>query len=112
MGSCLDLDVLEELIDIMGDDMGMLLNSYFSDSQTKLIELAEMNVQTDQEKIFRMAHALKGSSRNVGVIGFSDLCETIEKQARAESLTENDFALDKLNELYNQAIEELKQRYL
>jgi len=112
MGSCLDLEVLEELVDIMGDDMEMLLNAYFSDSKTKLEELMQMDIQTEQEKIFRMAHALKGSSRNVGVVGFSNVCENIEKLARANNLTEREFDLENLTQLYNQAIEELKQRYL
>jgi len=112
MGSCLDLEILDELVDIMGDDMGMLLNSYFSDSQTKLAELSQMVIQTDQEKIFRMVHALKGSSRNVGVVVFSDVCEKIEQLARAGNLTENDFDIENLNQLHIQATDELKQRYL
>ena len=112
MPSVLDLEVLNELVDIMGDDMAMLLNSYFSDSQSKLDELAKMNWKTEQEPIFRMVHALKGSSRNLGVIGFSDMCDHIESQARANQLTSEDFDLTALNQLYEVACAELKQRYL
>jgi HPt (histidine-containing phosphotransfer) domain-containing protein len=112
MQSVLDVDVLDELVDIMGDDMAMLLDSYFADSHNKLLELAEMDWQTDQETIFRLAHALKGSSRNVGVIGFSDMCENIEVLARANNLAENDFDLKKLTQLFDIASTELKNRYL
>lgn len=112
MQSVLDLEVLDELVDIMGDDMAMLLNSYFTDSQNKLDELAKMNWQTEQDAIFRMAHALKGSSRNVGLVGFSDMCENIESHARANQLTQEDFDLTILNQLFEVACTELKQRYL
>lgn len=112
MQSVLNLGVLDELVDIMGDDMAMLLNSYFTDSQNKLDELAKMNWQTEQEAIFRMVHALKGSSRNLGVIGFSDMCDNIESQARANTLTQEDFDLTSLNQLFEVACAELKERYL
>ena len=112
MQSVLDLEVLNELVDIMGDDMAMLLTSYFNDSQSKLDELAKMNWQTEQESIFRMVHALKGSSRNLGVIGFSDMCDDIESQARANKLTQKDFDLITLNQLFEVACAELKERYL
>ena len=112
MQSVLNLEVLNELVDIMGDDMAMLLNSYFTDSQNKLDELAKMDWQTEQEPIFRMAHALKGSSRNVGIVGFSDMCEDIESQARANKLTQEDFDLATLNQLFEVACAELKERYL
>lgn len=108
----LNMEVLDELVDIMGDDMGMLLDSYFADSLAKLKSLADMDWNTEQESIFRMAHALKGSSRNVGVVDFSDLCEEIEDMARAGALTEEVFDLQKLDRLFAQASEELKIRYL
>jgi len=112
MQSVLDLEVLNELVEIMGDDMAMLLNSYFSDSQNKLDQLAKMDWQTEQETIFRMAHALKGSSRNLGIVGFSDMCESIESQARANNLSQNDFDLSALNQHFKAACAELRERYL
>lgn len=112
MDSCLDLDILEELVDIMGDDMEMLLDSYFTDSTSKLEKFATMNCETDQEAIFRLAHSLKGSSRNVGVVLFADFCENIEHLAKERKLKSEDLDIEKLNELFNRACEELKQRFL
>lgn len=112
MQSVLDREILNELVDIMGDDMAMLLNSYFADCESKLEELAKMDYRTEQEAIFRVAHALKGSSRNVGVVNFSDSCENIETLARANNLTQNEFDLEKLNELFELACAELKALYL
>lgn len=112
MQSVLDMEVLNELVDIMGDDMVMLLNSYFSDSQNKLDELAKMDWQSEQETIFRMTHALKGSSRNVGIVGFSDMCENIESKARINNLSQKDFDLSTLNQLFEVACAELRERYL
>ena len=112
MDRCLNIEVLNELVDIMGDDMGQLLNSYIADSQNKLKSLAKMNLATEQEAIFRMAHSLKGSSRNVGVAQFSNYCEQIELLAREENLTANDFDLAVLNKLFEQAAAQLTERYL
>ncbi len=112
MHSVLDLEILDELVDIMGDDMGMLLNAYFIDCKSKLDELAKMDWQTEQQAIFRMTHALKGSSRNVGVVGFSNMCESIESLARANNLSQDDFDLIKLKQLFDAACAELTTRYL
>ncbi len=112
METSLNKEILDELVDIMGDDMGMLLNSYFSDSQVKLDELATLDCKTDQQTIFRVAHSLKGSSKNVGVETFAELCEEIEQLARNEKLTEEKFDKKQLNVLFQQCVKELKLNYL
>jgi len=112
MENSLDLEILNELVDIMGDDMSMLLNSYMDDSRDKLAQLEKMDLSSDQESIFRMAHSLKGSSRNVGVVEFSNLCEQIELLARAGTLTDSDFEIVKLNQLFEVACQLLTKRYL
>ena len=110
MSSCLNLEVLNELIDIMGDDMAMLINSYIEDTEGKLEQLSAMNLET-QEDIFRMAHSLKGSSRNVGVVDFSDYCEIMENKARQQELTQDDFDMETVINLFNNAKAELLEKY-
>ena len=112
MNSCLNLDILNELVDIMGDDMEMLINSYIEDSEEKLGQLSNMSLETQQEDIFRMAHSLKGSSRNVGVVSFSDYCEVMENKARKGELTQDDFVMNDVISLFNCAKTELLQRYI
>jgi len=111
VSNCLDLEILTELVDIMGDDMEMLMNSYIEDSETKLELFVKMDLRDGQEDIFRMAHSLKGSSRNVGVKLFADYCELIENKAREGELMEDDFSSDHLYELFNNAKSELLTRF-
>jgi HPt (histidine-containing phosphotransfer) domain-containing protein len=110
VNSCLNLVVLNELIDIMGDDMEMLINAYIEDTESKLTELSEMNVETQQEDIFRMSHSIKGSSRNVGIANFADHCEVLESKAREGVLLQSEFIMSNIVELFNSAKTELLQK--
>jgi HPt (histidine-containing phosphotransfer) domain-containing protein len=107
----LDQEVLDELLDIMGEDMPMLITSFIEDSRTKLGLLAAMAPDSQQQEIFKMAHSIKGSARNVGLFAFSEVCERIENLARAGDLTSSDFDIDRLNTLFSSSIEILVKRY-
>lgn len=107
----LNLELLKELAEVMGDDMNMLIDSYFEDSEPKLKSLIAMDLETEQDAIYKLAHSLKGSSRNVGVIGFSDYCETVEKLAREGSLTGEDFNVNELTKRFTDARDALKSHF-
>jgi HPt (histidine-containing phosphotransfer) domain-containing protein len=107
----LDQEVLDELVDIMGDDMSMLIDSFKDDSQQKIALLGKMSVETQQQEIFKMAHSIKGSARNVGLSAFADLCEHIETQARAGVLTLEDFDLESVNSLFVASSSLLSEKY-
>lgn len=109
MTSCLNMAVLDELIDLMGEEMDMLLTFYIDDSQEKLKLLAKMDLELEQEAIFRMVHSLKGTSRNMGVVDFSNYCEKIESLARTGNLTQVDFQLSEFDHLFEQAVVQLKE---
>ncbi len=108
----LNLSLLSELSEIMGDEMGMLIESYFEDSRLKIADLLNKDLGTQQEQIYKLAHSLKGSSRNVGVVEFSDYCEKIEKLARGGRLTRKDISTERLNTLFEGAEKALRERYL
>lgn len=110
MSDLLDEEILTELIDIMGDDMSMLLDSYTSDAAKKLEDLAGFVPGQDDEKIYRMAHSLKGSSRNVGVFKFANYCESLEKKAKQGELSAADFDVEKAKSLYESSIQALTKR--
>lgn len=107
----LDQEVLDELVDIMGDHMSMLITSFMDDSQEKIALLSQMSVETQQQEIFKMAHSIKGSARNVGLRAFADLCEHIESQARAGTLTLEDFDLESVNKLFVASSSLLSEKY-
>ena len=112
MNNGLDQDLLSELVEIMGGDMQMLINAYINDTREKLVTMNQLQVSTQQEDIHRLAHSLKGSSRNVGLVDFADYCEEIEKKAREGELTEEFFDLPKFDRLFESAASELAKQYL
>ena len=112
MSNIIDTETLDSLAEIMGDDMSMLIETYIDDCTGKVEEICSMNVATQQDDIFKMAHSLKGSSRNVGVTEFADYCAEAERLARLNELTANDFNPDTINVLFNRAVSELKSHYL
>ncbi|MDQ7050960.1 MAG: Hpt domain-containing protein [Enterobacterales bacterium] len=107
-----DKKMLQDLTEIMGDDMKLLITSYIQDSQNKIAEWASLDIVKQQNEIYRMAHSLKGSSRNVGAMLFADYCEKVETLARQESLTSKDFSIEQLRCLFDAVHTELKQMFL
>ena len=112
MSNVIDIETLSNLTEIMGDDMGMLLETYIDDCTGKVTSICAMNLTTDQEEIFKMAHSLKGSSRNIGVTEFADYCAEAERLARTGDLTESDFNPNTIHLLFNRAVSELKSNYM
>ncbi len=112
MSNVIDVGTLESLAEIMGDDMGMLLETYIDDCSGKVTSICEMNLATQQDDIFKMAHSLKGSSNNVGATEFADYCAEVERLARAGSLTDNDFNPETIQSFFERAVNELKTYYL
>jgi len=112
MNNGLDHELLSELVEIMGEDMQLLINSYLDDTKEKLVTMNQLQVSAQQDDIYRLAHSLKGSSRNVGVVDFANYCEEIEKLAREGQLTELLFDLSKFDSLFEKASSQLSQLYL
>ena len=107
-----DKNMLQDLVEIMGDDMKLLIASYIQDSTGKLDEFEILDVNTQQDEIYRLAHSLKGSSRNVGAKLFADYCERIEVLARKNSLSSEDYSVKQLRSLFDDAHCDLKQMFL
>ena len=108
--SGVDQTMLDELLDIMGDDMQMLVDSYVADTTEKLEQLEKLNLANDSEAIFRLAHSLKGSSRNLGVTEFANYCELIEEKSRIGQLDENNYSHEQLTQLFESAVLVIKQK--
>lgn len=87
MSDTLDMQIVNDLVDIMGDDIGMLYETFISDSESKLDELRLIKNSPDADQIRRLAHSLKGSSKNVGASTFAQCCASLEAHARENNLS-------------------------
>lgn len=86
----LDLSIIEDLKEVMEDEYVTLLNTYIDDSiqRIELIRAAVASGIGDQVR--DAAHALKGSSSNIGAAQLSQLCKKLEDCGRNEELDSAD----------------------
>ncbi len=90
-GARADLDTgrLEEL-DALGEGAAALvtraITNFIGQAPRTLTELEEADRRGDVEQVAALAHRLKGSAWNLGAVRVGDLCERLEREARAEDL--------------------------
>lgn len=85
----LDLDNLEMLKDIIGDDLKEVLDA-FLDTTPSLLDQIERSINAqDAAGVQLHSHTLKGSSANVGATNLPNLCLELENAAKAGVVTPN-----------------------
>jgi CheY-like chemotaxis protein/HPt (histidine-containing phosphotransfer) domain-containing protein/two-component sensor histidine kinase len=106
----LDVEVIEELRSIMGEEYRGLIRMFCEDAPTHIAKLQAALAANDVPAMVAPAHTLKSSSANLGAMALSAVAKRIEQGARTASLEkpalavlmlENEFkrakgALDKL----------------
>lgn len=80
----LDPDVLSALREVMEDDFSTLVDTFLTDSEERLQQLA---VAVDATRILETAHSFKGSSSNMGAVRLAELCHDLEQQAKEQNLS-------------------------
>lgn len=80
------IDALLELIGGDVDSLHELIQSYIDEASFHSQNLA--NGLSDVELLGRTAHSLKSSSRDFGAMALSNLCLTLEQQAKNDSLVD------------------------
>ena len=83
--SLIDPEITFNLKALLGEGYDQLVITYIRDTQVRLIALENAIRAVDYVEIANQAHALKGSSRNVGVLDMGDTCQTLEEHARANN---------------------------
>ncbi|HWT69075.1 MAG TPA: Hpt domain-containing protein [Pseudomonas sp.] len=80
----LDPDVLSALRDVMEDEFSTLIDTFLTDSEQRLRQLA---VAVDAPQLLEAAHSFKGSSSNMGAVRLAGLCHDLEHRAKERNLT-------------------------
>ncbi|MBC8995781.1 MULTISPECIES: Hpt domain-containing protein [unclassified Pseudomonas] len=80
-----DRETLSALRDVMEDSYPELLDTFLTDSKTRLGELKNT---VDAKALSDVAHSFKGSASNMGAIRLAELCHELEAQARHKSPSE------------------------
>ena len=79
----LDPVVLRELRELDPNDSDEILHSIlrtFTQSSSELVRAMQQGRSDgDAERVWRAAHALKGSARTIGAVALGDACELLEQ---------------------------------
>ncbi len=81
-GSALDRQILDDLIDIMGDEYVDLISVYLEDAPQSVAQLSKAAERKDTDGLIAPAHSLKSTSANLGAMALSEMAKDIELNAR------------------------------
>jgi signal transduction histidine kinase/CheY-like chemotaxis protein/HPt (histidine-containing phosphotransfer) domain-containing protein len=84
--SVLDVDVVRDLLDVMGDEFTDLVQVYLEDTPKALAALELAATRGDNEGLIAPSHSLKSTSANLGALGLSELAKRLEHGARGGTL--------------------------
>ena len=107
----IDLNTLNELKEIMGEDFGELISIFITDSQNQIDALKAAIDAENIKDVQRIAHTIKGSSANLGVNVLSESSRVLEHQASEGSLANAGEFLEKIIIDYNDAKKILEESF-
>lgn len=105
--SYLDMEVIKELKQLMGEDFPLLIQTFERDSldRIKLIRRAQASGQAEQLR--RAAHGLKGSAGNIGASLLAELSSRLEQRGQSGIGDDCPELIDQLAEAFQHTIEVL-----
>ena len=98
----LDDTVVNDLLDIMGEDFLELLHVYLRDAPRLVQNVRKAARQGDVQALITPAHSLKSSSANVGAMRLSALAKQMEQKARQGRLNEPELLAEQIERTYAQ----------
>ncbi len=81
--------IVNELIDVMGNEFTSLVRVYLEDTPKNLQILISAAERGDVQAMIAPAHSLKSTSANLGAMALSDVAKLIEHGARAGTLRDS-----------------------
>jgi HPt (histidine-containing phosphotransfer) domain-containing protein len=114
----IDMQVIQELLEIAGDDDPELLldliDIFLADGPTKVDRILHGLEDGDLQEIASAAHALKGSSGNLGANQLMDVSEALQTAGRTADADSVQRLVPELQVAYDAvdgALRELRARY-
>ena len=77
---------LEELKSIMGDEFGLLIDIFITDSAKRLVDIEKAIASANAEELRGAAHSFKGSALNISAASLTELCRELEYMGRDNQL--------------------------
>jgi HPt (histidine-containing phosphotransfer) domain-containing protein len=103
----IDIDKLNDLMELMGDDFPILIQSYINDNSSLLQELKQA-VNNYAETDIRKAHSIKSTSLNIGAVTVAETARAIEEQLKAAQPLDESQWLN-LSQIFQQTVAKLQE---
>lgn len=100
----LDMSLVSELKDVMGDDFAALVASFEQDGERRIAAMREALGDSDMETLRATAHSFKGSSGNVGAVQVAQACLAMETAAQSNDQAGASAVLERLGERFRAAL--------
>lgn len=107
----LEQGTLDTLRDILGDELELLLRDMLHETPDQLGGLRQAAEACDTEALSRIAHIIKGSSGNLGLVALSQSCQILEDQARDGAVDEPLRLVERIEFEFRRSAETLKQTF-
>lgn len=78
MDSVIDVVVLEQLKEMLGDDFVLILDSFRAEGKSIMLSMEQGSEASDMTAMKEGAHAMKSMSGNVGAMMLSDLSDKLQ----------------------------------
>jgi two-component system, sensor histidine kinase and response regulator len=105
----IDKKVIEQLMALREGLLPRVIYLFRTSSPALLASLEKAIVEENSDHAYKIAHSLKNSAANLGIIELVDLCRDLEAQARTGSLNSAADYLSKIKASYQLAVSVLSQ---
>lgn len=102
-------NIREQLKELMGETYRELIGVFLSDSPGRMEKILLAAQESDMNALVNEAHALKGSSSNLGAQQLSETCGDIEKLARSNSTEGLSRMIDDMEKYFQDFKQELEK---
>ena len=104
----LDLEVVSQLREMLGDDIDELFDDLLQLVPEELSAMALCAQRGDLECVEHKAHQIKGSSANLGVLSFAEACRKLEEGLRRGEIQDPTLQLNTLTEQFALATQAIR----
>jgi len=108
--SALQLEIIQELESLLGDQFIELLQVFKDESSVLREAIVAAVSQSERDDVRIHAHSLKGASSNLGAMDLRRCCERIEQEALAAPIGELEILCEELAFCHQAVLDELSLR--
>ena len=109
MSSVLNTEILDQLREILGEDFGLIIDSFHQEGGNLISNMQAASTSGDFQQMKEAAHSMKSMSGNVGAMELSGLSDQLQIASANEDQAKVDELWPLVKSQYDSAVIELSQ---